>query len=57
MKAVRKKNPLIFDLILFLAFGLASFAAYLVTDAAGVAGAVTSIAVLAGICLILIFSR
>ena len=57
MKSIRKKNALIFDLVLFLAFAGMSFAAYLLTDAAGATGAVIGIAALTIISLVLIISR
>ena len=57
MKSIRKKNALIFDLTLFLAFAMMSFAAYLLTDTAGATGAVISIAILAFISVVLIISR
>lgn len=57
MKSIRKRNPLMFDLGLFLAFTIASFAAFALTEAAGAEGAIASIAILAAICLGLVFSR
>lgn len=57
MKSIRKRNPLMFDLGLFLAFTVASFAAFALTETAGTEGAIASIAILAAICLGLIFSR
>jgi hypothetical protein len=57
VKSLRKKNALLFDLVLFLAFAIACFAAYLLTDNAGQTGAIVSIAVLGTISLTLIFSR
>jgi hypothetical protein len=57
MKPLRKKNPLIFDLVLFLAFTVASFAAYLLTEAAGMSGAIISIVLLSLLSVSLIISR
>lgn len=57
MKSIRKKNALIFDLVLFLAFTIISFVAYLVTDMAGSTGAVMSIVALAIISAVLVISR
>ncbi len=57
MKAVRKLNPLMFDLALFIGFTLGSFAALLLTDAAGSAGAIISILILALISITLVLSR
>jgi hypothetical protein len=57
MKAQRKRNPVLFDLALFLAFTLASFSAYALTEAGGSVGAVISLALLGGISLILVLSR
>jgi hypothetical protein len=57
MKSIRKKNPLIFDLALFLAFTLGSFGALLLTNAAGLTGAALSLGILTVVCLLLIFSR
>lgn len=57
MKALRKRNALIFDVAIFLGFTVASFAAYVLTDWAGTTGAVISITLLGIICLSLIISR
>jgi hypothetical protein len=57
MKSIRKRNPLMFDLALFLAFSIVSLCAYLITNEVGIAGALFSIAMLSLISLALIFSR
>jgi hypothetical protein len=57
VKSLRKRNPVLFDLALFLAFTLASFAAYALTEAGGTPGAVISLAILGLIGLILVLSR
>jgi hypothetical protein len=57
MKALRKHNPLMFDLALFLSFTIMSFLAFAMTDAWGVSGAVISVGALVAISLMLIFSR
>lgn len=54
---MRKKNPLIFDLILFLGFVLASFGAYFLTEASGINGAIVSVSILILLSLGLVISR
>lgn len=46
-----------FDLVLFLSFSIVSFSAYILTNEAGVTGAVASIIALTLISVTLIFSR
>ena len=57
LQLVRKKNPLIFDLLLFIGFSLAAFAAYLLTETLASTGAIISVLALSLICLALMLSR
>jgi hypothetical protein len=57
MKSLRKRNPMIFDLILFIAFTLAAFGAFALSDAAGASGALIAIAILSAVSILLVVSR
>jgi hypothetical protein len=57
MKALRKRNALLFDLTLFLSFTVVSFFAYMMTNSFDATGAIASLGLLAVICLVLIISR
>jgi hypothetical protein len=57
LRKLRKQNPSLFDLVLFIGFTTFSFGSYVLADAAGVSGAVIGISLLTITCLAMVFSR
>ena len=57
LKATRKQNPVLFDLVLFIAFTAAAFAAYFLAQEIEATGGMIAVTLLALVCLALIFSR
>jgi hypothetical protein len=57
MKTLRSRNPVMFDLVLFLSFTLFAFLAYAMSEQFGMVGALTGIVLLAITSVTMVLSR